>query len=301
MAIIVAATFTYGEETVLYPLVAERLLSIGVEGVGYLFAALGAGGELASGIATALSTALGPVSSSLWAPWSPPPLFLLLPLTKISSGRIFRGCRGGKQLHLRRSSCDDLLQRIVRAEVMARGGFAGGVLIVLTLLCPRLTVLDKEAARRRLELAPRIKFLSGLGIFAVMPRASLESLAANLTEESVAPRELVIGQGVSADDFLVVRSDRLEVLSSGETGGAQRKITDLREGDYAGEIGLVERLPRTATVRAMTSCNLYRIKGNDFLSAVNGTPALSGALFAGIAGRLARTHPSYEPRERPTD
>ncbi len=334
VAIIVAATFTYGEETVLYPLVAGRLLSTGTEGVGYLFAAVGVGGVLASGVANRVVDRARPgVILVLGSLVSATPL-LLLPLTTTPAvAYLLVAIEGGSFIFVE-VLATTLLQRIVRTDVMARvfgiidsltvagtvlGAFvapvvvrllglqaglwtAGGILIVLTLLCiPRIRVLDKEAARRRQELGPRITVLSGLNIFAGMPRGSLESLAAVTEEESVTSGEIVIAQGAPADDFFVVRSGALEVLSSGEGGGAQAKIRELGEGDYAGEIGLVERLPRTATVRATSDCSLYRIKGDDFLSAVNGTPALSGALFAGIAGRLARTHPSYQPKARPPD
>ncbi|MDQ3222914.1 MAG: cyclic nucleotide-binding domain-containing protein, partial [Gemmatimonadota bacterium] len=332
VAIIVAATFTYGEETVLYPLVAERLLSTGAEGVGYLFAAFGVGGVLASGVANRVVERGRPgvvlVLGSLVA--ATPLLFLPLTTTP-AVAYLLVAIEGGSFIFVE-VLATTLLQRIVRADMMARvfgiidsltvagtvlGAFvapvvvrllglqaglwtAGGILIVLTLLCiPRIRVLDNEAARRRQELGPKITLLSDLSIFAAMPRGSLESLAAVTEEESVTSGEIVIEQGAPADDFFVVRSGTLEVLSSGEGGGAQAKIRELGEGDYAGEIGLVERLPRTATVRATSDCSLYRIKGDDFLSAVNGTPALSGALFAGIAGRLARTHPSYQPKGRP--
>ena len=332
VAIIVAATFTYGEETVLYPLVAERLLSTGAEGVGYLFAAFGVGGVLASGVANRVVERGRPgvvlVLGSLVA--ATPLLFLPLTTTP-AVAYLLVAIEGGSFIFVE-VLATTLLQRIVRADMMARvfgiidsltvagtvlGAFvapvvvrllglqaglwtAGGILIVLTLLCiPRIRVLDNEAARRRQELGPRITVLSGLNIFAGMPRGSLESLAAVTAEESVTLGEVVIEQGAPADDFFVVRAGTLEVLSSGEGGGAQVKVTELREGDYAGEIGLVERLPRTATVRATSDCSLYRIKGDDFLNAVNGTPALSGALFAGIAGRMARTHPSYQPTVRP--
>jgi CRP-like cAMP-binding protein len=75
-------------------------------------------------------------------------------------------------------------------------------------------------------------------------------------------------------------------------------INTLEEGDYFGEIGLVEGIPRTATVRAATGGLVYRIAGPDFLDAINESPILSGTLLDGIVGRLARTHPSYEPNRQ---
>jgi len=95
----------------------------------------------------------------------------------------------------------------------------------------------------------------------------------------------------------------MEVLSSGEAGAQQEKIGDLGAGDYAGEIGLLEKIPRTATVRATTDSLVYRISGGEFVDAVRRVPSVSGALSGGIAGRLARTHPSYRPtlREKETE
>ena len=53
-------------------------------------------------------------------------------------------------------------------------------------------------------------------------------------------------------------------------------VNRLIEGDYFGEMGLLERLPRTATVKAETDTVLYRIDGQAFLDAVTQTPVISG-------------------------
>jgi CRP-like cAMP-binding protein len=68
-----------------------------------------------------------------------------------------------------------------------------------------------------------------------------------------------------------------------------------QEGDYFGEIGLLEKMPRTATVRAETDSSLYRIQGEIFLDAVSQSSIISGVLFGGVVGKLARTHPSARP------
>jgi CRP-like cAMP-binding protein len=108
----------------------------------------------------------------------------------------------------------------------------------------------------------------------------------------------LINEGDDADDFFVILSGAMEVLSTGESGSAPVKVRELGAGDYAGEIGLIERIPRTATVRATADSAVYRIEGQDFLDAVSSAPTMSSALSAGVAGRLARTHPSYKPRVR---
>jgi CRP-like cAMP-binding protein len=62
-------------------------------------------------------------------------------------------------------------------------------------------------------------------------------------------------------------------------------------GSYFGEIGLLERIPRTATVTAAQDCRCYRIDGEEFVQALTATPP-APARIEGVRSRLALTHPS---------
>jgi CRP-like cAMP-binding protein len=103
----------------------------------------------------------------------------------------------------------------------------------------------------------------------------------------------VVTEGEQADAFYVVRSGSLAVLSAGERGGEPARVNTLGPGDYFGEIGLLERIPRTATVRAESDAAVWRLAGDDFLGILNQVPSTSGTLLDGVVGRLARTHPSH--------
>jgi len=59
---------------------------------------------------------------------------------------------------------------------------------------------------------------------------------------------------------------------------------------YFGEIGLLRGLPRTATVRTTTACDLLRVDAEDFFAALQGA-AVSGSMLAQSAARFARSHP----------
>jgi CRP-like cAMP-binding protein len=65
----------------------------------------------------------------------------------------------------------------------------------------------------------------------------------------------------------------------------------MTDGSYFGEIGLLEGIPRTATVTAVEECRCYRIEGEEFLQALTATPP-APALMEGMRSRLALTHPS---------
>ena len=173
--------------------------------------------------------------------------------------------------------------------------------VVIMFALPSLRSLDHSSVARMRELSSRVEALGALRIFGGASRQTLETIASVLTEESAEPGMDIVREGEPADDFYVVRQGELDVLAVGETGTEPRKVNSLGPGDYFGEIGLLEGIPRTASVRAVTPTLLYRISGPDFLDTVNRTPALSMTLLDGVVGRLARTHPSHEPTFTPKE
>ena len=323
-----AATFIYGQEEVLYPLVSRSLLDTGAEGVGYLYAAIGVGGALAAGLANRAADYPRPALVLTAASLASAIPFAFLPLVDSPSiAYMLVAIEGGSFIFID-VLATTLMQRAVPEQVTARvfgildsvtvlatvvgaavaplflDAFglkrtlwvAGGMLVGITLVCaPKLFSVDRATDRRRRELAPRVKSLARVDVFQGVPHQALEPLAAAMVSETVANGEVLMSEGDDAEDFYVIRSGSMEVLSSGEAR-VPTKVRDLGAGDYAGEIGLIEGIPRTATVRATSDSVVFRIDGQAFLDAVSCAPSVSSALSAGIAGRLARTHPSYKPK-----
>jgi CRP-like cAMP-binding protein len=158
---------------------------------------------------------------------------------------------------------------------------------------PWLHRMDRTAVRRVAELAPRIKVLEQLGIFAAGSRAALERLASSCAETTAPAGEVIIREGDTADAFYVLLSGEVAVSAKGEAQQS-RRLRVMGPGTYFGEIGLLAQVPRTATVKALEACTLYRIPGPDFIDALT-TSSPSGGLLEGAKTRLARSHPSYAP------
>jgi CRP-like cAMP-binding protein/predicted MFS family arabinose efflux permease len=326
VGLLVAATFVYGQEVVLLVLVSERLLGTGSEGVSALTAAVGAGGLAAAGLTSRLATARRPGRTLLLVMLAfSLPLMTLAVIRRPALAYAVMAVEGAGNIIFDVLAVT-MLQRVVRAELLGRvfgvldslavagmlvGSLlapvvvaavglrwalvaAGGSLLVLTVAAvPRLRGLDRRAEATRRELAPRVGLLEGLRVFEGAPRQALESLAAAMEERAVPAGAAVVTEGEQADAFYVVGSGRLAVLSAGERGGEPARVNTLGPGDYFGEIGLLERIPRTATVRAETEAAVWRLAGEDFLGILNQVPSTSGTLLDGVVGRLARTHPSH--------
>jgi hypothetical protein len=158
---------------------------------------------------------------------------------------------------------------------------------------PALVRVDRTAAARLEELAPRIAVLERLGIFAAASRPVLERLAAACKPLGVPAGTAIVTEGEEADALYVLVSGRVRVTSRGEAG-TEHFIRVMEPGTYFGEIGLLERIPRTATVTAEEDCELYRIEAADFFDALS-TASAAPSLLEGARTRLATTHPSLRP------
>ena len=319
----IVASFLYGTDTVLFVVLSKQQLGTGSEGYGYLLAALGVGGLIVAPFMNRIAAMrrLGTIIVAGMVVFALPTALLAV---VHSPGLAFaiEVVRGGGTLVVDVLAIT-ALQRTVSSDVVARvfgvffalvlGAISLGALLMPILLAafgltntllivgfsvPAVTVLaypkvrqiDRQAVGKLSEIAPRLAILQGLDIFAGATRATLERLALSAVDETAPARKVLVQEGDDADDFFVLVSGEAEVIAAGEAGVA-KVLGMLSPPNYFGEIGLLARRPRTATVRAITECTLYRINGSDFIDALT-VSALSPSALGSAQLRLARTHPS---------
>ena len=316
-------SFVYGTDTVLFIGVSDTKLHTGAEGFGYLLTGLGVGGVLATVFVNriaassrlALAITAGAVLYCL-------PTALLAVIHSPELAFALQILRGGATLVVDVLAIT-ALQRAVPPETLARvfgvffafflGAIALGTLVTppivdafglnaallimafgpaaLALLgYPALARLDQRAAARLAELAPRIAILERLGIFAAAPQSVLERLAGVCEAVEFAAGTAIVREGEPADALYVIVEGSVDVTAHGENG-AEERLRTMGPDTYFGEIGLLERIPRTATVTAEEPTRCYRIDGDEFLDALTTTPP-AASMLEGARTRLAASHPS---------
>ncbi len=78
------------------------------------------------------------------------------------------------------------------------------------------------------------------------------------------PNELIFKQGDSGDLMYLVQAGEVEVLQ--DLGGHENQVAVLERGDFFGEMAVLDKEPRTHSVRALSDAKLIKIDREGFQS-----------------------------------
>lgn len=96
--------------------------------------------------------------------------------------------------------------------------------------------------------------------------------------------DFLFRQGDASGHVLRVRSGEIEVLR--EAGTASVLLGHVRDGEWLGEMGVIEGRGRSATARAATDGEAEVLTAQQFLERVSGEPALARDLILRLSIRL---------------
>jgi MFS family permease len=311
-------TLIRGFLNVLLVVAAIELMGIGNSGVGFLNAALGAGGVIGALGAVVLvdrrrlarpfqlGLVLWGAPIALIGVW-PEAGFAALCLALVGFGNSILDVSGFTLIQ--RSVPDAVLGRVFAVfETLAiaavgvgaiaaaplndwlgtKGALVavGAVLPVLAVVFQRrLVAIDAAAVLRTREVG----LLRSLDIFAPLPLLTLEQLAAKLIPVNVPAGTELIRQGEPGDRFYVIAEGEVEIVQDGEL------IATKGPNEGVGEIALLRDIPRTATVRATTDLELFALERDVFVSAVSGHPQSARMADEVVASRLLATRVPTAP------
>ncbi len=126
----------------------------------------------------------------------------------------------------------------------------------------------------------RVDLLRGLPLFELCSKRDLRRIAAIAVEREVAEGSDLIREGEPADEFYVVVEGEVEIRRRG------RRVARLGPGSFVGEIALLSRSPRTATVTAASLLRVLAISGRDFVALLDTLPELWLKVARTLADRV---------------
>ena len=133
---------------------------------------------------------------------------------------------------------------------------ARGVATVRT--ATRLAASRRARAAQR-ELGARIALLARVRFLAGLQRPALAALASHLKVESYGEGQIVFAEGSAGDRFYLVRSGRLRAIAPDGT-----EFGTIIPGEGFGELALLDRTVRSATVQAIEPVELWSLGRGHF-------------------------------------
>ncbi len=127
---------------------------------------------------------------------------------------------------------------------------------------------------------PSIELIRGVPLFAEADDKFLDRLAGEFIERTYAPGETIAEEGETGRTFVVIESGEVTVAVHGQEVGR------LGPGDAFGEMALIDKAARSATVKADTEVHGYQLPVWSFRPIVESHPEMAWALLESLAGRV---------------
>ena len=120
----------------------------------------------------------------------------------------------------------------------------------------------------------------GISLFAISSSKDLRTIERALEEVTVPAGRMLCEQGTIGQEFFVIVKGQASVERN------NRAVATLGPGQYFGEMALLDRRPRSASVISDTEMTLLVLGRRQFYDVLHTVPALSQKILSAMATRL---------------
>ena len=133
----------------------------------------------------------------------------------------------------------------------------------------------------RLRKDAKVELLKRVPLFSKLDKKALEDVAHIADEIDLPAGKEMATEGDRGREFFVLLKGEADVTRGGE------KINTMKEGDFFGEIALVTKMPRTATVTATSNVDVLVITERAFDALLKKSPTIGRNVAEALAERVA--------------
>lgn len=133
----------------------------------------------------------------------------------------------------------------------------------------------------RLGKDAKVELLKKVPLFSKLNKQGLQKVAQIADELDLPAGKEMATEGDRGREFFVLLNGEAEVTKHGS------RINTMKKGDFFGEIALVTKMPRTATVTATSDVDVLVITERDFDSLLKKTPEIGRSIAEALAERVA--------------
>jgi CRP-like cAMP-binding protein len=124
------------------------------------------------------------------------------------------------------------------------------------------------------------ELLAQVPLFSACTKKELQAIAKRSEEQRVDAGTSVVREGEAGDAFYVIVSGQAEVARSGQV------VATIGAGSFFGDLALLDRAPRNATVTAITDMDLIVLGQREFSTMLDEAGGFARKLLIALAHRL---------------
>jgi CRP-like cAMP-binding protein len=133
----------------------------------------------------------------------------------------------------------------------------------------------------RLHKDQKVDAIKHVPLFAKLSKKGLQEVASVADEIDFAEGKTLTKEGERGREFFVLLDGQAEVRQN------DKRLRTLGKGDFLGEIALVTKLPRTATVTTTSPVRALVITDRDFSSLIKRSSVVGQGVLEALGERLA--------------
>ncbi len=133
----------------------------------------------------------------------------------------------------------------------------------------------------RLGKDAKVELIRKVPLFSHCSKRQLQRVAASADELDLPEGKELTREGETGREFFVLLEGAAVVRRKG------RRVRTLGKGDFLGEIALVSKTPRTATVTTTEPTRVLVVTAQSFSSLMRDSPDIQRGIVAALAERLA--------------
>jgi len=135
----------------------------------------------------------------------------------------------------------------------------------------------------------KLELLHNVPAFSRLDADQLGLLAASVGSQSFERGEMIFHQGSFGSVLYIIVSGQVRIYTISEAG-QELALTIFRDGDFLGELALLDGLPRSANAQAMRATTTLTLHRSAFLHTIEACPPIAAAVIEAMAARLRQTN-----------
>jgi CRP-like cAMP-binding protein len=127
---------------------------------------------------------------------------------------------------------------------------------------------------------PKATDLKSIWLFSGCSASELRKIRSSLESLSVPAGKILVEEGRIGQEFFIIVDGRAAVTRNG------RKVATLEGGSHFGELALLDRRPRSASVVSETDMDVLVMSQRQFNGLLESVPTIARKLLSALATRL---------------